>query len=160
MSKRRLRVIRGGQPPLPPTGPTSEPIQAAPPLSLEEQATALLDQVVYGDWDSYYAAWQAMLGPGGIPTAAARLKHLWQWELDRIGKRLRNTPETYIFWHLALLGIELVRWEQLVIESGWNPAGPPIQKPQIVPEGLVIEEQVLAQFRGKRDAEASSEAGQ
>ena len=163
MSKRHshsLTVIRGGQPLLPPTLPLSAVATEAPSLSLEEQATTLLDQVLYGDWDSYYAAWQAQLGPGGIPEAAERLKQLWRWELERIAKRLRRTPETYVLLHLALLGMELVRWEQLVIESGWNPAGPPIQKPQIVPEGLVIREQMQAQLLRKRDAEAPPEAGQ
>ena len=147
-----LTVLRGGQPPLPSTLPPSAAATEAPSLSLEERATALLDHVIYGDWDAYTDAWQAMVGQPGIPQAATRLKHSWQWELERIAKRLHRTPETCVLLHLALLGLELVRWEQLVIESGWNPAGPPIQKPQVVPEGLVIEEQALAQLRGKRDA--------
>lgn len=152
MRKQSLRVIRGGQAPLPPTAPSSESVEAASPLPLEEQATALLDQVLYGDWDSHYAAWQAMFGQGGIPEAAERLKQAWRWELEQIVKRLRKTPESFVLLHLALLGLELVRWQQLVIESGWSPDGQAIQKPQIVPAGLVIEEQALAELRGKRDA--------
>lgn len=152
MSKRPLSVIRGGQPPLPSTLPPSAAATEASSLSLEERATALLDHVIYGDWDVYTDAWQAMVGQPGIPEAAHRLKQSWQWELERIAKRLRRTPETYVLLHLALLGMELVRWQQLVIESGWNRAGPAIQQPLRLPEGLLIDEQALTQLRGKRDA--------
>lgn len=152
MSKRAFKVMRGGQPALPPPVPTRDPAKAAPSLSLEDQATMLLDQVLYGDWEVYIDAWQAMLGPGGIPDAAERMKQAWRWELEQIVKRLRKTPESVVLLHLALLGLELVRWQQLVIESGWSPDGLPIEQPQIVPAGLVIEEPVLAQWRSKRDA--------